>query len=56
MVTEECDWTSGLPGDWFAWHQHEKEVSKAYSENQINEKDLTMLSAAGKPHTESFTL
>ncbi|KUJ17157.1 alcohol oxidase [Mollisia scopiformis] len=55
MVTPECDWTAGLPGDLMAWHNHSDLLPKIENAS-IDPNIYALLTANGKPHTESFAL
>lgn len=54
-VTDECDWTAGLPGDWIAFHRHDDDI-ETIGKKELDEATIEWLMAAGKPHTETFIL
>jgi hypothetical protein len=55
MITSECDWTAGLPGDAMAWHRHDQVISQ-FGKQTLDPKTYDLLTAPGKVHTESFVL
>ncbi|CZR66971.1 related to choline dehydrogenase and related flavoproteins [Phialocephala subalpina] len=55
MVTPECDWTGGLPGEWMAWHNHADVLQKTGGQG-VEPSIYDLVAAKGKPNTESFVL
>jgi hypothetical protein len=55
LVTDECDWTAGLPGDWMAFHRQEDDIMTV-GKRDLDESTIKWLMADGKPHTESFAV
>lgn len=55
MLTSECDWTAGLPGDATAWHRHDDIMSK-FRKESLDSKTYDLLTAPGKVHTQSFVV
>ncbi|KAH8698370.1 hypothetical protein BGW36DRAFT_396168 [Talaromyces proteolyticus] len=55
--TAECDWTSGLPVDWVAFHRHDNDrVIKSLAESQLDSKELDRFQIKNRAHTESVVL
>ena len=55
MVTPECDWTAGLPGEATAWHRHDDVMSK-FGKESLDPKTYNLMTAPGKVNTESFVV
>ncbi|KAG0649433.1 Dehydrogenase patE [Hyphodiscus hymeniophilus] len=55
LISPECDFTAGTPGDWMAWHQHNEVVNNT-GKGVIDDSSVGWLLAEGKAHTESFSL
>lgn len=57
MKSPECDWTSGLPFDWIAFHRHDDEASiKELAAQTLTAQELERFSTPGIGHTESGVL
>ncbi|KAE8452657.1 hypothetical protein EG329_013916 [Mollisiaceae sp. DMI_Dod_QoI] len=55
LVTPECDWTAGFPGDWLGWHHH-ADVLQDIGNKGADSSIFDLLTAKSKPHTESIAV
>jgi hypothetical protein len=57
MRSAECDWTSGLPVDWMAFHRHDNDPEIAsLAESHLTSNELERFQEQNRAHTESVVL
>lgn len=56
MKSPECDWTTGLPVDWMAFHRHDDDSVVSLAQSQLDALELERFKNKSRAHTESVIL
>jgi hypothetical protein len=54
--TPECDWTSGMPVDWVAFHRHDDAATESFVESKLDAQERERVEKENRAHTESLVL
>jgi choline dehydrogenase-like flavoprotein len=56
MITENCDWTAGIPYDYMSFQRHDGEEIATLARQTLSPAELERFQMTGRPHTESFIM